>query len=194
MPTGDLSRPDVLEDTLRDADPTWSWHGLLDSPLTCALWGGDRSPRWRCVRRNRVPPHPVWLRTFVGSVNGAVEVASEANPYVTRILVRALPERSSRTLSRRSWCEPFNASFRTRREELWARVGGQVQSQGDAWIGVTVRASGRKAQRFDAERYADITLPSNDFEWDILGELGTLIKAGGEEQSAASPQGTQRLP
>ena len=81
--------------------------------------------------------------------------------YVTRILVRHPANPAD--FSGRVVVEPFNTSFGVDRDALWARVGGLLQAEGDAWIGVTARAMGAaELRKFDPARYADIDFPTND--------------------------------
>ena len=123
-------------------------------------------------------------RTYAGPVTGPVVVVTDENPYVTRILVRHPTDPAD--ISGRVVVEPFNTSFGMDRDALWARVGALLQAEGDAWIGVTVRAMGAAELRtFDSSRYAEIDFPVNDLAWDALRDIGALVKAGGH----ASPLG-----
>lgn len=123
-------------------------------------------------------------RTYAGPVTGPVVVVTDENPYVTRILVRHPTDPAD--ISGRVVVEPFNTSFGMDRDALWARVGPLLQAEGDAWIGVTVRAMGAAELRtFDSSRYAEIDFPVNDLAWDALRDIGALVKAGGH----ASPLG-----
>ena len=66
---------------------------------------------------------------------------------------------------------------------VWGQASELLRADGDAWIGVTERASSvGPLQAFDAERYADVDVPTNDVAWDILRHVGALLKgAGGDE-------------
>ena len=117
-------------------------------------------------------------RTYTGPITGPVVVASCDSRYVTRILVR-YPKRPA-DFSGRVVLEPFNTSFGVDRDALWARVGGLLQAQGDAWIGITTRAMGAaELMKADSARYAGIAFATNDLAWDALRDIGFLIKAGG---------------
>jgi hypothetical protein len=117
-------------------------------------------------------------QTYAGPVAGPVSVTSADNRYVTRILVRY--PCSAEDFSGRVLVEPFNNSFGEDRDALWARVGGLLQAQGDAWIGITDRAMSAAALRnLNPVRYGEIDFPVNDLAWDALRDLGTLLKAGG---------------
>jgi hypothetical protein len=55
-----------------------------------------------------------------------------------------------------------------------------LQKDGDAWIGITVRAPAATAlKKLDPARYATLNLPVNDIEWDILRQVGGLTKQSG---------------
>lgn len=117
-------------------------------------------------------------RTFTGPATGPVIVASHGNAYVTRILVRHPANPAE--FSGRVVVEPFNTSFGEDRDALWAQVAGLLQAQGDGWIGVTGRAMGAaQLRKFDPSRYAGIDFPVNDLAWDVLRDVGVLVKAGG---------------
>ncbi len=80
-----------------------------------------------------------------------------------------------------SLIEPFNTTYGVDRDALWLHVGAMLQAQGDAWIGISVRAwSAGELQRHDPARYADIEISSNDLVWDLLRAIGTLVKQGDE--------------
>ncbi len=118
-----------------------------------------------------------WASAYSGPATGPVAVASDANRYVTRILIRH--PTSAADFSGRVVVEPFNTSFGVDRDALWARVGGLLQEDGDAWVGVTTRAMGAvELGKLDPVRYADIDFPANDLAWDTLRDVGLLIKAG----------------
>ncbi|MGV0806528.1 alpha/beta hydrolase domain-containing protein [Mycolicibacterium setense] len=118
-------------------------------------------------------------QTYAGPVTGPVTIASDGSPYVTRILVRH--PRDPGDFSGRVVVEPFNTSFGVDRDELWARAGGLLQTEGDAWVGITGRAMGAaELRRLDLVRYAQIDFPINDLGWDALCDLGFLIKSGGQ--------------
>lgn len=115
--------------------------------------------------------------TYEGPATGPAVVATSGHGYVTRILVRN-PTRGR--FSGRVVIEPFNTTYGSDRDALWLHVGGLLQAQGDAWIGITVRASSAvELQRHNPRRYADIDIPSNDVVWDLLRAIGTLVREGG---------------
>jgi hypothetical protein len=116
--------------------------------------------------------------TYQGPATGPATIASTGHRYVTRILVR-YPE--ARRFSGRVLVEPFNTTYGVDRDALWLHVAGLLQAQGDAWVGISVRAwSAAELQRRDPQRYADVDIPSNDLVWDLLRKVGELVKRGGE--------------
>jgi Alpha/beta hydrolase domain len=116
--------------------------------------------------------------TYTGPAIGPAEVASSGHRYVTRVLVRH-PKQLAR-FSGRVVIEPFNTSFGIDLDALWLNVASLLQAQGDAWIGISVREwSAQQVKRSNPQRYADLDIGSNDLVWDMLREIGTLVKDGG---------------
>jgi Alpha/beta hydrolase domain len=119
-------------------------------------------------------------RTYSGPATGPASASGKPRHYATRVLVRY--PRLPSVFSGRVVIEPFNTSAGHDRDIVWAHVGSLLQEQGDAWIGVTTRASSVSLlQQFDPTRYSDLHLPSNDVGWDVLGQLGRLVKNGGHD-------------
>ncbi len=116
---------------------------------------------------------------YAGPAIGPAGLVSSGHRYVTRVLAR-YPKQLCR-FSGRVLVEPFNTTYGVDRDALWLHVGAMLQAQGDAWIGISVRAwSAAELQRRDPARYADVEITSNDLVWDLLREIGTLVKQGGE--------------
>lgn len=117
--------------------------------------------------------------TYSGLVTDPVEVTETNVPYTTRVLVR-YPEKASK-FSGRVVVEPFNTSNNgTDLDAVWSMLAPMLQQRGDAWVGVTERASaGEALKAADATRYADVTVPSNDVAWDVLAQVGAAVRAGG---------------
>ena len=117
--------------------------------------------------------------TYSGPATGPATRGVDRHQYVTRVLVRA-PADPAR-FSGRVWMEPFNTSGGSDADVIWASVGTMLENEGDAWVGVTVRASSvAPLQEFDPIRYADLVIPSNDVEWDIIRHLGGLLRDGAD--------------
>ena len=115
--------------------------------------------------------------TYTGPATGPATVASSGHRYVTRVLAR-YPKQLTR-FSGRVVIEPFNTTYGIDRDALWLHVATLLQAQGDAWIGISVRAwSSDELKRRDPLRYADVDIVSNDLVWDMLWAIGTLVKHG----------------
>lgn len=116
---------------------------------------------------------------YSGPATGPATVVSDGHRYITRVLVR-YPQDASR-FSGRVLVEPFNTTYGVDRDALWLHVAGLLQAQGDAWVGVTERAtSATQLKGKDPRRYADLDIPSNDLAWDLLRAIGTVLKEGGQ--------------
>jgi hypothetical protein len=125
--------------------------------------------------------------TYSGPAQGPAVEASSGNPYVTRVIARFPTKKKD--FSGRVFLEPFNTTSGPDRDVIWRQVAPLFQADGDGWVGVSVRAtSASQLQQFDAVRYADVSIPSNDIVWDVLRQLGTVVRAGG----ARSPLGDLR--
>ena len=115
--------------------------------------------------------------SYTGPATGPATVASRGHRYVTRVLAR-YPKQLAR-FSGRVVIEPFNTTYGVDRDALWLHVATLLQAQGDAWIGISVRAwSSEELKRRDPLRYADVDIGSNDLVWDVLRAIGTLVKQG----------------
>lgn len=122
--------------------------------------------------------------TYSGLPTETPRIHSRGNPYTTRILVRR--PRDDARFSGRVFIEPFNTTFERDLDALWIHLGPLLEEDGDIWIGVSVRSLGaREARAFDPVRYADLDLPVNDYAWDVLRELGRLLKEGGDRSPLA---------
>ncbi|MGV0046832.1 alpha/beta hydrolase domain-containing protein [Mycobacterium colombiense] len=116
---------------------------------------------------------------YAGPATGPATAVSDGHRYVTRVLAR-YPKDVSR-FSGRVVVEPFNTTYGLDRDALWLHVASLLQAQGDAWIGITVRAtSATQLAGYDPQRYADVEIPSNDLAWDLLRAIGAALKDGGE--------------
>ncbi len=115
-------------------------------------------------------------KTYSGPATGPAQETGVEHRFATRLLTRYPldPDR----FSGRVFLEPFNTSRNgIDSDVVWDQVATLLQSNGDAWVGVTVRSSAGDALRAcDPERYAELDLVINDVEWDILRQVGTLLK------------------
>ncbi|MGO9101936.1 MAG: alpha/beta hydrolase domain-containing protein [Mycobacterium sp.] len=115
--------------------------------------------------------------SYTGPATGPATVASRGHRYVTRVLARYPKKLAS--FSGRVVIEPFNTTYGVDRDALWLHVATLLQAQGDAWVGISVRAwSSEELKRRDPRRYADVDIGSNDLVWDVLRAIGTLVKQG----------------
>ncbi len=121
--------------------------------------------------------------TYEGKLGGPVEVTATDVPYVTRVLVHS--PKDAKKFSGRVVVEPFNTSNGGKDlDAVWSMLAPMLQQRGDAWVGVTERASaGAALKTADPTRYAEINVPSNDVAWDVLAQVAAAVRKGG----AASP-------
>jgi Alpha/beta hydrolase domain len=119
--------------------------------------------------------------TYEGKLGGPVEVTQTDVPYATRVLVRS--PKDPKKFSGRVVVEPFNTSNAGKDNDVvWSMLAPMLQERGDAWVGVTERASaGEALQAADATRYADINVTTNDVAWDVLAQVGAAIRKGGAQ-------------
>ena len=113
--------------------------------------------------------------TYKGPAAGPVTVDTKDNPFTSRILVRAPAKPAD--FSGSVWIEPMNTSGGGDSDAVWGLIAPLIAQRGDAWIGVTVR-SGQVPllQTYDPVRYADLNFKSNDYGWDVLRDVGALVK------------------
>jgi hypothetical protein len=124
---------------------------------------------------------------YEGPATGPARVESEDHRFTTRILVRA-PE-SPDDFSGRVWIEPFNTTTGGDLDAAWAAVAPLIEDQGDAWVGMTVRANQVSVlQDYDPARYADLDFAENAYAWDALREVGALVKGNDPESPLADFQ------
>jgi hypothetical protein len=121
---------------------------------------------------------------YTGPATGPATVASEDHPFATRVLVRTPADPAD--FSGRVWLEPFNTSGGGELDAVWSSLAPLITDEGDAWIGVTVRASQTgRLKEFDAARYAGVALTNNDHGWDALRSVGTLVKLNPDQSPLA---------
>ncbi len=118
--------------------------------------------------------------TYSGPASEPATPTGDSVAYVTRVLVRFPSDR--RDFSGRVWVEPYNTSGGGELDAVWALLAPMLQDNGDAWVGVTERFGSVSAlQSTDPVRYAAIDIPTNDVAWDILRQVGGLLKEGGDQ-------------
>ncbi len=118
------------------------------------------------------------VSTYRGPATGPAEIATDGNPYATRLLVRMPADPSE--FSGRVVVEPFNTSGGPDADPVWGFLGEMLVEQGDAWVGVSERVTSQSnLQEFDPERYSGVSISSNGLAWDILSQVGGLVREGG---------------
>jgi hypothetical protein len=118
--------------------------------------------------------------TYSGPSTGPAKEASTGNPYVTRVIARYPKDPSA--FSGRVFLEPFNTTSGPDRDVIWRLISPLLEANGDAWIGVSVRSTSvGELQRYDPVRYADLSIPVNDLVWDMLRQLGAVVRRGGKQ-------------
>jgi hypothetical protein len=111
--------------------------------------------------------------------SGAVEIASEGNPYVTRILVRRPvdPQRFSGNVV----VEVYNSTSSVDKDVEFIQASPFMLSNGDIWIGITNSTAALAAlQDYDTangtSRYSSINFTDNGLAWDAISQLGAALK------------------
>jgi Alpha/beta hydrolase domain len=110
--------------------------------------------------------------------SGEVVVETPEVPYATRILVRR--PKDARRFSGNVHVETSHPQYGI--NFIWPRIADYVVDNGDAYVSITTRRTtgGSSAieglKSFDAERYAPIELPEDGLNWDIIGQVGRLLK------------------
>jgi hypothetical protein len=111
--------------------------------------------------------------------SGAVEIASEGNPYVTRILVRRPVD--PQHFSGNVVVEVYNSTSSVDKDVEFIQASPFMLSNGDIWIGITNSTGALAAlQDYDAangtSRYSSINFTDNGLAWDAISQLGALLK------------------
>ena len=114
--------------------------------------------------------------TYEGAANEPATATGTSTPYTTRILVR-LPSEPER-FSGRVVVEPLNTSAGAENDVVWKQVYETFASEGDGWIGVTERSTSPPLLvEAVPGRYDALQLQTNGLAWDILSQLGGVLKA-----------------
>ena len=131
-------------------------------------------------------------------------------PYTTRILVRRPAD--DRHFSGTVIVEPMNPSEDIDLPIMWAESYRQFLAEGDAWVGITIKPNTIQGLKlFDAARYSRLAMPNpgtharcpasaiNAFSqptttadetglaWDMLSEIGALLKSGSQSNPLTRP-------
>jgi len=107
-------------------------------------------------------------------------------PYTTVILVRhpTDPDRFSGRVQLEMSHPQFGVTT-----QVWAHNYKMFMADGDAWVRVTTSRGGPTAssiavaQQYNPTRYAALNVPEDGLNWDIIGQIGEMLKTN----SADSP-------
>ena len=113
---------------------------------------------------------------------GAVEVRTPDVPYTTRILVRrpSDPRRFSGTVH-------MDVAHPAAGGSTFGWSGEYILNNGHAFVTVTTRRTGGgssaidQIKAFDPVRYAPITFTEDGLTWDIIGQVGRLLRTQTQE-------------
>jgi hypothetical protein len=110
--------------------------------------------------------------------DGVVEVDREGAPYATRILIRR--PQAPRQFSGNVHVETSHPQLGV--NVVWSQTFEYVLANGDAYVSITTRrtSNGSSAieglKAFDPVRYAPIDFTEDGLNWDIIGQVGRLLK------------------
>jgi hypothetical protein len=114
------------------------------------------------------------------STGKQVEVKTPAVPYTTVILVRRPADRSR--FSGRVQLEMSHPQFGVT-TQIWAHNYKKFIADGDAWVRVTNSRGGMAgsslgvAKQYNPVRYADLNFPEDGLNWDVIGQIGNMLKS-----------------
>jgi hypothetical protein len=109
-----------------------------------------------------------------------VEIKTPAVPYTTVILVRR-PTDPAR-FSGRVQLEMSHPQFGVT-TQIWAHNHKKFIADGDAWVRVTNSRGGMAgsslgvAKQYDPVRYAALNFPEDGLNWDVIGQIGNMLKS-----------------
>lgn len=109
-------------------------------------------------------------------IDGSIAVVASDVPYVNRILVRRPAEAadSSGVID----VEITNASNGFAGEDMWRRLGEHHLAAGDTYIGIVSKPSQINALKtYDADRYSSVGWNEEGQAWDIIAQMGALLKS-----------------
>ena len=101
-------------------------------------------------------------------------------PYTTVILVRRPIH--VKDFSGRVQLEMGHPQFGAT-TQMWAHSNKKFMREGDAWVRITNSRGGPTGsslavlQQYDPERYASLAFPEDGLNWDVIGQVGELLKS-----------------
>jgi hypothetical protein len=114
------------------------------------------------------------------STGTKVTVKTPNVPYTTVILVRRAID--PRKFSGRVQLEMSHPQFGVT-TQIWAHNSTKFMADGDAWVRVTNSRGGMTgsslgvAKQYDPQRYADLNFPEDGMNWDVIGQIGNMLKS-----------------
>ncbi len=134
-----------------------------------------------------------------------VEVTEADHPYTTRILVRR--PRRSKDFNGTVYLEVLNPTFGFDVDLMWVFTFRSIIDAGAAYVGVTSKPVAAEFLRDDwgsslnkkplpprnNSRYAGLNFPMIGQVWDILSQVGALLKSDTAENNPLSGFGVQRI-
>ena len=130
-----------------------------------------------------------------------IEVQKANLPYATRLLVRrpANPETFNGTV----FVEVLNATAGWDGDPIWQSTHEYIIRQGATWVGVSTKpvsvdflrdAWGRPPwPKRNASRYADLSMPEFGQVWDMMSQVGALLKTPASKDNPLGAFDVQRL-
>ena len=137
--------------------------------------------------------------------SAVVEVTAADRPYTTRILVRR--PRTSKAFNGTVYLEVLNPTFGFDVDLIWAFTFRSIIDAGAAYVGVTSKPVAAEFLRDDwgstlgkdplpprnNSRYADLNFPQIGQVWDILSQVGALLKSDTVEANPLAGFGVKRI-
>jgi Alpha/beta hydrolase domain len=116
---------------------------------------------------------------YAHDASNNVEIASQGNPYTTRVLVRR--PRDARDFSGNVVVEVYNSTAGVDKDVEFIQSKDFLLRHGDVWIGITTNTGAVAALQIygtanDTSRYAPLNYADNGLAWDALSQLGTLLR------------------
>jgi hypothetical protein len=107
---------------------------------------------------------------------GEVVVQTAAVPYATRILVRR--PLNPRLFSGNVYVETSHPQYGL--EFIWPKTVDYIIANGDAYVSIATIRSGfnsfQAMKAFDPIRYAPLNFADPGLNWDVIGQVGSLLK------------------
>lgn len=172
-------------------------------------WFGDLA-KWGYLEEEYLVSGHANVYGYVDNVRQSpnVEAEVEGLPYTTRMLVRRPeePEQFNGTL----FLEILNPTAGWDGDPIWNNTFNYVLRSGAAWVGVTSKpiaidflAGKNSPPGFNwgreplaprnASRYASLSMPDFGQVWDILAQVGTLLKTGEDPNNPMAEFRVERI-